>query len=67
MIRPVRLNRELQCVIFDDGNAQSITNMYDEWGEETDDINKAVSIVAPDTDGLWHCIALAFFKWQVMQ
>lgn len=67
MIRPVSLNRELECVIFDDGATQAITNMYDEWGEETDDINQAFRIIAPDTDGLWHCIDMTFFDrmtWQ---
>ena len=48
------VNRKLRVAIMEDGQELPVTNMFDGFGEETDDVDDAVSCVAgPDADGMW--------------
>ena len=45
-----------------DGALVAITNLYDAWGDETDDPSEAVAFVAgPDERGLWWQCAIEDF------
>lgn len=56
------LSKEGKYVVLADGRIAPFTELYDEEGEETADINLAISAVASHPDGLWLVINLS--EWE---
>ena len=62
------VNRALRVAVTEDGQELPVTNMFDGDGDETDDVDAAVTCVAgPDKDGLWLTIDFAEMESVVMQ
>lgn len=54
------IHRGRRLFLSEDGDVYPITNLYDADGDETDDIDLAVSAVA-GTEGRWFALVLADF------
>jgi hypothetical protein len=56
------VHRHRRIAVTEDGQELSVTVMLDRFGDETDEVDEAVSCVAgPDKDGLWLQIDLSAF------
>lgn len=53
-----RINRATLVAITDDGRVGEITNLFDCDGEDTDDIEDAVTAVIRLADDEWYAVAL---------
>jgi len=62
MSAPYAVNYTDKLVIFDDGSVSPITDMFDDDGEETDDMEAATTVVCKSVDGQWWCVNLAEFE-----
>jgi len=58
----VAVNRALGFVLTDDGDVCPITNMFDAFGDETDDPAEAVAAVAELDADHWLAIDLTQFE-----
>jgi hypothetical protein len=56
------INRAEAFALLDDGSIVHFSNMFDAFGDETDDSMEAVSAVAPLPDGKWMAINLTMFE-----
>ena len=62
------VNVSERIAVTEDGQHLPITNLMDEWGDETEDSGKAVFCVAgPDRHGMWVSVDLAVFKRATLQ
>lgn len=52
------INRADMIAVTDDGRVGTITNMFDADGEETDDIEEAITAVIRLADDEWYTVAL---------
>lgn len=48
------VNLKERVAITEDGQSLPVTDMFDEWGDDCDDIEEcAVCVAGPDSGGLW--------------
>lgn len=59
------MNQQTGIVWLDTDEECLITNLYDAFGEETDDFDEAVSALAPLADGRWLVIDLTQYDSMV--
>jgi hypothetical protein len=52
------VNLKARRVLMGDGVLAVIWNMFDEWGEETEESSEAVAIVANHPSGGWLAVSL---------
>lgn len=53
------VSRKLKCVVLVDGRCAPFTNMYDQFGEETESLEKAATAVAEHPDGTgWFAVEI---------
>lgn len=52
------INRADMIAVTDDGRVGTITNLFDADGEETDDIEDAITAVIRLADDEWYTVAL---------
>lgn len=62
MLQPVALYRPTGKIAWDDGSITTVSNAFDEDGDETDDLDHAVAIVAQAPDGWWHSMPISMFE-----
>lgn len=59
-IMAVNLTRQIAAL--DDGQEIAVTNMFDAFGDSTNDADEAFSVVAgPDKDGNWYAAPMSAF------
>lgn len=58
----VAIDCAARCAITDDGREGEITDFFDDDGNETDDLDLAVTAVVKVADDEWHAVALAEYQ-----
>lgn len=58
----VAVSRSRRVAITDDGRECSLTNLFDDFGDEIDDVTRAVAAVCQLPDGQWASIDLTQFE-----
>lgn len=61
-VRPVSMSKKHGVIFFEDGSWSKMQNFVDKYGEDTDDINEAVSAVALLSNGHW--LVVDFSEYQ---
>lgn len=62
------VNRSERVAITEDGQSLPITNLFDSYGEECDNVDEAVTAVAgPDKNGMWLCIDFSVMEKVTLQ
>ncbi len=62
------VHRQRREAVTEDGQVLPITNMIDRFGDDTDDVDDAVTCVAgPDRDGRWLTIVFDQFTSAAVQ
>lgn len=62
MPEAVAINRNQGLIFLDDGSLSKMQHFVDRFGDETDDMDEAISAIAPLNDGRWLVIDLRQFE-----